>query len=72
MKKGRKVIGSKVLDEFEKGTSMVLEQPMARGMLHDPELQVQVWQEAFSKNKKFDASLSSLSLTVQPVVPEMV
>ena len=45
---------------------------MARGMLHDPELQVQVWQEAFSKNKKFDASLSSLSLTVQPVVPEMV
>lgn len=39
LKKGRKVIGSKVLDEFEKGNSMVLEQPIARGMLYDPELQ---------------------------------
>jgi hypothetical protein len=45
---------------------------MARGLLHDSDLQEIIWQDQFAKIKKFDASISSLSLTVAPVVPDMV
>jgi hypothetical protein len=45
---------------------------MARGLLHDSDLQEIIWQDQFSKIKKFDASISSLSLTVAPVVPDIV
>jgi len=45
---------------------------MARGLLHDSDLQEIIWQDTFSKIKKFDATISSLSLTTPPVVPDMV
>jgi hypothetical protein len=45
---------------------------MARGLLHDSDLQEIIWQDQVSKIKKFDASISSLSLTVAPVVPDIV
>lgn len=66
------MIGNKILEEYEKGNSVILNQPMARGLLHDSDLQEVILLDTFSKIKKFDASISSLSLTLPPVVPEMV
>lgn len=72
LKKGKQIIGNKILEEFEKGQPVILEQPLARGLLHNIETQAIIWRDSFQKLKKFDASLSSLSLTVAPVVPDMV
>ncbi len=68
----KQLVGNKILDEYEKGNQVVLGQPMARGLLHDSDLQEIIWQDQFQKIKKFDASISSLSLTVAPVVPDIV
>ena len=72
LKKGKQIYGNKIYEEFEKGAQVIVEQPLARGLLHDKELQATIWREAFAKVRKFDASVSSLSLTVPPVVPDMV
>jgi actin-related protein len=60
------------LDEYDKGNQVTLQYPLARGLLHDSDAQSTIWTDYFSKLKKFDASISSLSLTMAPVIPDIV
>ena len=47
LKKGKQIVGNKILEEYEKGSSIVLKQPLARGLLHDIETQAIIWRDAF-------------------------
>ena len=63
---------NEIFDEFEKGNSLVLQNALARGLLHDSDLQLVIWRETLNKIKKFDASKSCLILAMQPLLPDII
>ena len=79
-KTGKFYIGNKLRDELEKGTSHIqVTNPLIRGLLHDSDLETQIWSQCFQKcfssvpgSKKPDERSSCLCLTVPPVMPDMV
>jgi actin-related protein 6 len=67
-------IGEQVSHRLEEGqgTTLHVNYPMARGLLHDSDAETAILKQAFSKLKKFDESQSCLCLTTPPLLPDLV
>lgn len=72
-------VGNEIIEKLEKGqNTIILNFPLARGLLHDSDAETIVWKQCMSqmkkrkKNKMTEESESCFCLATPPVVPDIV